>query len=310
LASALFAITVSYPALAETGAEQETSNPDHDTGWMDRGHDRVVLSVDKMANWADDFFGNPLSDLESSASSRIRVRPQFEWDEEDDTDWKLRATGRLNLPKINERLNLVFFSDDGDFEDEFYDPAMVANGSTTLGLQYEVEQEKHSSITAFAGMKSGFKGKLGGRYRYRQDFWERNRFTFSEALFWIGGDGFGTLTRVDIDRKLDRSLLLRWANKMEYSEESNGAEWDSHIALVKRLDDKSALRGFTFIHGETSPQLLKSRGLGFAYRHNFLRDWLYWEVEPRYAWRKEKTYEEREGVASIKLRLEILFSSE
>lgn len=290
-------------------SEETGDTLDREEGWMDTSHDRMVLSVDNMANWADNFFGNPLSDLESSASSLIRIRPQFEWDEKDDTDWTLRATGRLHLPRVNERLNLVFFSDDGDFEDEFYDPAMVSDGSSTLGLQYEVEQKKHSRITAFAGIKSGFKGKLGGRYRYQRPFWERNRFTFSEALFWVGGDGFGTLTRMDIDRKLDRSLLLRWANKMEYSEESNGAEWNSRIALIKRLDDKSAVRGFTFIRGETSPQLLQSRGFGFAYRRNFMRDWLYWEVEPRYAWRKQKAHKEREGVASIRLRLEILFSN-
>ncbi len=277
---------------------------------MDSSHDRIVLSVDKLANWADNFFGNPQSDLESSASSIIRIRPQFEWDEEDDSDGKLRATGRLHLPRVNERLSLVFFSNEGDFDDEFYDPAMVADGSSTLGLQYEVEQANHSSITAFAGVKSGLKGKLGTRYRYQRPFWESSRFRFSEALFWIGGDGFGTLTRMDIDHKVNTSTLLRWANKVEYSEESNGAEWNSRIALIKRLDDHSALRGFTFIRGETSPHILKSRGFGAAYRHNFLRDWLYWEVEPRYAWRKQRPYMEREGVASIKLRLEILFSSE
>lgn len=37
----------------------------------------------------------------------------------------------------------------------------------------------------------------------------------SEELFWIGGDGGGTLTRGDLDHSLDDKTLLRWANKVE-----------------------------------------------------------------------------------------------
>ena len=101
--------------------------------------------------------------------------------------------------------------------------------------------------------------------------------------------------------------MLRWANKAEYSEESNGVEWNSRVAWIKKLDEKSAFRVFTFIRGETDPEILKSRGFGTAYRRQFLRDWLYWEIEPQYAWRKRRPEQEREGVASVKLRLEIVF---
>lgn len=306
LASLLCVAAVSY---AED--EQNRGSPDQEEqAWMDRSHDRVIRSADELANWADNFFGNPRSDLESHATSRLRLRPQYEWDEEDGSDWKLRATGRLTLPQVNQRLSLVFFSDDGDSQEEFYNPALASDGNSTLGLQYQVQQEKHSRMDLIAAVKSGLKGKVATRYRYRRPFWERNRFLFSEELFWIGGDGFGTLTRMDIDRKLSDTQLLRWANKAEYSEESNGVEWNSRLAWIKRLNDKSAVRVFSFIRGETDPDLLKSRGFGFAYRREFIRDWLYWEVEPRYAWRKQKTYRERDEVASVKLRIEVLFSSE
>jgi len=38
---------------------------------------------------------------------------------------------------------------------------------------------------------------------------------FSEELCWIGGDGFGTLTRADIDHSLNDKTLLRWTNKVD-----------------------------------------------------------------------------------------------
>ena len=274
--------------------------------WIDTRHEQVSNSTSDFANWVDSFFGHARS-VDDSASSIVRIRPQFEWDEEDDTDWKLRATGKLYLPRTSERLSLVFLSEDGDFDDEFYDPALASDGESTVGLQYRVHKEERSRVDLIAGIKSGPKGKLGAKYRYQVPFGARNRFRFSEELFWIGGDGFGTLTRADIDHSLGEGTLLRWANKAEYSEESNGVEWNSRVAWIRRLDEKSAFRLFTFIRGETDPELLKSRGFGTAYRRQFLRDWLFWEIEPQYAWRKRRPETEREGVASVKLRLEIIF---
>ena len=277
---------------------------------MDSGHDRVIQSADGLATWADNFFGNPQSDLEATATSRIRLRPEFEWDEEDDTDWKLKATGRIWLPKVSERLSLVFLGQEDDFEGEFYDPALSGDGDSTVGFQYQVREKTNSRIDLIAGMKSGPKGKVGARYRYQIPFAGNNRFRFSEELFWIGGDGFGTLTRVDVDHLFSADTLIRWANRAEYSEESNGVEWNTRLAWIRKLDQRSAFRAFGFVRGDTDPELLKSRGFGVAYRRTFLRDWLYWELEPRYAWRKKKTFKDREEVASIRLRIEILFSSE
>lgn len=307
LAGLLATLAITAPVIAQEPASATDSDK---SSWMDASHDRVVRTADDLANWADDFFGNPQSDLESAAASRIRLRPEFSWDEQDDTDWKLRASGRLRLPKVNERLSLVFFSNEDDIDQGFYDPALASAGESTVGLQLNIQEEKHSRVDIIAGAKSGPKGKLATRYRYQAPFWERNRARFSEELFWIGGDGFGVLTRLDLDHKWKPDTLIRWANKAEYSEESNGVEWNSRLAWIRKIDEKSAVRAFGFIRGDTDPDLLKSRGFGAAYRRNFMREWLYWEIEPRYAWRKNKPHKERDGVASIRFRIEILFSSE
>jgi hypothetical protein len=287
---------------------EESESAEKTETWVDSRHRQFSNSADRLANWVDSFFGNPQTDLEA-ATSIIRIRPQYEWDEQDDSDWKLRGTGRLLLPNLNERLSLVFEGGDDDFDDGFYDPALASDGDSSIGLQYQVRDKPRSKLYLTAATKSGPKGKLGVRYRRLQPFGNRNRFMFSEELFWIGGDGFGTLTRGDIDHSLNDKTLLRWANKVEYSEESNGAEWNSRVAWVKRLGKRSALSVFSFIDGETSPEILKNRGFGVTYRRQFLRDWLYYEIEPRYSWRKRRPEDDREGVAGIKLRLEITFGS-
>jgi hypothetical protein len=309
------AVAVSAPTAqdapgAPTQSETQTahgSGPDDtvEPAWVDVRHKDLTERANAFANWVDDFFGHARS-VQDSPRSILRIRPQFEWDEQEDEDWKIRATGRLYLPRTSDRLSLVFLGQDDEFEDEFYDPAATSDGDSTIGLEYRIRDKKKHKAFLFAGMKAGPKGKLGARYRYQVPFLKRNRFRFSEELFWIGGDGFGTLTRADIDRTLSSSTLLRWANKVEYSEESNGAEWNSRVSWIKRLDDDAAFRAFTFIRGETDPEILKSRGFGVGLRRRFLRDWLYWEVEPRYAWRKRRRDTDREGVAMVNFRIELI----
>lgn len=289
-------------------AEDAAGNAEPAPNWVDVKQQRISDTSDELAEWVDDFFGGDKS-VQESATSVVRLRPQFEWDEQDDTDWKFRAAARFYLPRSRERLSLVFIGEDGDFEDDFAAEEVDPDGESSVGLEYRIHEKQRSQAYLIAGLKAGPKGKVGGRYRYQIPFGDRNRFRFSEELSWTGGDGFGTRTRAGIDHRLTRSSLLRFANKVDYSEESNGAEWNSHVAWVKRIDEKSAFRAFTFIRGETDPELLKSRGVGVGYRRQFLRDWLFWEIEPRYGWRKRRPELEREGVAQVKLRFEILFGS-
>ncbi len=296
--------TIATPTIGET-AEDAGPEPEAEQAWVDSSYEDVSARADEIANWVDGFFGHPI-DIEDRASSQIRIRPQVEWDEQDGWDTKLRVTGRLKLPRTSDRLSVVFSSQDDDFDDEFYDPSIATDGDSAAGVQYQVRRKKRSSAYLFAGGKSGFNVKLGGRYRYQDDFIGTSSFRFSEEVFWVGGDGFTSRTRFDLNQPLGENTLLRWANRVDYGEETNGGEWNTRLAWLRRLDERSAFRLFGFVRGDTDPELLKARGLGMGFRRRYLRDWFYIEVEPRYAWRKRRPDDEREGVAQIKVRFEII----
>lgn len=305
-------VACSFAASAGGEAGQpDTLNEEHvqaealeEDNWLDSSYTYVDERADNLAEWVDSFFGHP-RDVADEARSIIRIRPQFEWDEEDDTDWKLRATGRLYLPRTSDRLSVVFSGTDDEFDDEFYDPAMPTDDSSG-GIQYQVRRETRSSAYLFAGMKAGPKAKLGARYRYHAPLMENTRWRASEEVFWVGGDGFTSLTRFDIDHALADNKLLRWANRVEIGEETEGWEWRTRLSWIRRYDKRTAFRVFGDIRGETDPELLKSRGFGMGLRRRFIRDWLYWEIEPRYDWRKRRPELDREGVASVRLRLEAI----
>ena len=211
--------------------------------WLDGSYENIDETSDDLAVWFDSFFGLP-REVEEEASSIVRLRPELKWDEDDGTDLKLRVTGRVHLPRTSDRLSLVFSGEDGDFEDELYDPSVSTGGDSAAGLQYQVRRKKRSSAYLFAGLKAGPNVKLGGRYRIQDRLLEKGQYRFSEEVFWEGGDGFTSRTRLDLNRILA------------------------------------------------------------SYRQRWLRDWLFLEIEPRYGWQKGRFEPDREGVASVRLRLE------
>ena len=286
-------------------APADTPEPPEEESWVDTRYENISERADNLAIWVDNFFGHP-REVEDEARSQIRIRPQVEWDEQDDWDVKLRATGRLELPRTSDRLSLVFTSQDDDFDGEFYDPSIATDRDSAAGIQYQVRGEKRSAAYLFAGLKSGPNVKLGGRYVFQDALVGTSTYRFSEEVFWVGGDGFTSRTRLDLNQPLSENALLRWANRVDYGEETNGGEWVTRLAWIRRFDQRSALRLFGFVRGETDPEILKSRGFGMGFRRRYLRDWFFVEIEPSYAWRKRKPDQEREGVAQVKVRFEII----
>jgi hypothetical protein len=296
---------ISLLLVSQLAQGQEAAPAEQEPSWADERREDMSAQANEFANWVDSFFGHP-REIEDEARSQIRIRPQLDWDEEDGWDWKLRATGRLHLPRTSDRLSVVFSGNDGDFQEEFYDPSIATGDDSAAGVQYQVRRKKRSAAYLFAGAKSGPNVKLGGRYRFVDGLWENASYRFSEEVFWVGGDGFTSRTRLDLNQSLSENTLLRWANRVDYGEKTNGGEWVTRLSWIRRLSQRQAFRVFGFVRGDTDPELLKNRGVGLSLRRRWLRDWLFVELEPQYSWRKRRVDEDREGVAQVRLRLEIL----
>ena len=49
----------------------------------------------------------------------MRFVTRFDWDDDDGSDSGFSLRGTVHLPRISERLSLVFEGDDGDAEEDF-----------------------------------------------------------------------------------------------------------------------------------------------------------------------------------------------
>ena len=75
--------------------------------WVDESHAYATNQAQALTEWMDAFFGDPEYDAEQ-AESLLRLELANEWDEEDGNDFSVRLRGKVQLPKISRRLNLVF----------------------------------------------------------------------------------------------------------------------------------------------------------------------------------------------------------
>lgn len=284
----------------ETGAEDPNDIP---LTWMDTGHSFATTQALSLAQWLDDFFGDPEYDADR-AESFLRLQFVNDWDEEDGNNIKVRLRGRIQLPSLSKRVSLVFSGEDGDelTEDEL-------SLQDQVGLRVAVKESRRSRFDATLGFtSSGLRPGL--RYRLQDTFTERDSYRYTQRLQWEGDEGFYTTGQVDLNHHIDEDNNLRWSNRVVYGEESDGVEWRTRLAWRQRRDPYSkrpyALSYFGAINGVTDPSnYVRNYGLGLEFRRQIFRKFLFLEVVPSWNYRRRNFEDDRDTAWSIVLRLEV-----
>jgi hypothetical protein len=274
--------------------------------WADTSHAYVTDQAQSLTEWMDGFFGDPNYDIEKP-ESLLRLEWANSWDEEDDEKSKVRLRGKLQLPAISKRLNLVFSGADGDdlgnlSEDE-------RDAEDRVGLLYNIGEKDRTRLDLTLGISTS-ELRPGIRFRNQGPIGERNRYRFTQRLQYEDDEGFFTTGQLNLDRALREDTLLRWSNRAVYGEETKEVEWRSRVALARRLRGEykkrnTVLTGFTSVKGFTDPSYIRNYRIGALLRSQIWRRYLFMEVEPSYNWRKNNEDDDRTGVWQIVVRFEI-----
>lgn len=297
---------------------------DEQGNWVDSSHQYIGTKADDLAIYLDTFFGAPLEDLES-ADSTVRFVTRFDWDEDDGEDSGIRLRGTVHLPRVSERLSLVF-----DGEDNGSDQQFDADGdeSNEVGLQLNAADGRHSRFDLTLKLSSGPNLKPGIRYRFKQDLSDWGRFRYTARVDYSDRKRFRHRHGVELDYLTGESSLLRWANKIERGQRSEGMEWSSLVSWRYGYNIDSAMAIIAGVVGKTEPDipdfiledppyvgrppnqdgLLTNYVVAFRLRNRLYKDWLYVEVEPGYARRQRHHFEDRHGVFFARINFEILFN--
>lgn len=282
--------------------------------WLDRTHSYLNEKLCEPAAWFDGFFGDPRAAEETPVGSFFRLRNSFIWDETEGFGHKVRLSANLSLPRISDRVRLLISRDesiDGDLE---LDEARgEEDEQTRLGLRFLLSDQGRTQFDIDGAIKVRTSG-LNPRVRLRgRNTWalsETTQARFTQTLFWEADEGFGTSSRADWEWLPNRLSLVRLTGRGTYSEGSDGVDWRTGLIGFRQLDRKTAIRSELGAFGYTRPDFRAEEVfLNFRYRRAFLRDWLFYELQPEYALPYDELRRERRSDWRFYLTLEIQFEN-
>lgn len=317
VATLLLAVGVVLPVFpgslraAESTDETAMTDPE-DTpevfglGLLDRTQLAASNSANALANQLDRFFGVQRSDIEAAYSS-LRLTAIESWNDIENFESGVRLRGKVYLPRINERISLIFSEEDGDGTTYYSQNNVSVAEQQTTRVNLELNVAEHDAHRLFfrVGVRSGLKGRVSMRYRYEplSESALVNRFT--QSVYFKDGNGFGTFSRYQLDRIINENALVRWTNDLRFEETYTGAQYTSALEYLVLRSNQTAISWYGRVNGETSPGYVVSYDLGMRMRKKVARDWLFVELEPGFTWRKEAFDLGREGTPYIFLRLEM-----
>jgi hypothetical protein len=285
--------------------EEDTDGGFFGLGWLDQTQAYTSGRADALAERVDRFFGAERSDLEAAYSS-LRLGTELRYTEAEGVETGLRLRGRLHLPRINERISLIFSEDKGEGSDYYeQDDVLQEPQSTRVNLEVNLSESERDRFDFRIGLRSNLKLRTSVRYRYENDLSENMLHRLSETVYFIDDQGFGSFTQYQIDRALNDISLVRWSTDLRAEEDLDGIEWASSLNHVSSYANNLAVIWFAGLGSETSLDYVARYQVGARIRTSVARPWLFVEVGPTYRWDKNGPDLRREGEGFAYVRFEM-----
>lgn len=274
-------------------------------GWMDYQH--CVFSGRTMATalWFDDLFGDW---HDQQASMYVSAITELALEEGGMRALQVRLRASAYLPNAKKRLRLVLT----DVEDDI---KTTSNTSPRKDKQSAALRWLPNKVLGFqSDVDVGVRGvnppDIFARWRFRQQWplWNEAIFQVGQS-FRYGSESQGSsITQLDIEQVLGSSTVARIGSMYAYRQEDQpgtGMTYGHGISLSHTLPSCCSVSYGVTVGGQSWPEWHQtSYGPWLVYRQKFLREWLFWEIEPRITYAKSNNWEAK---ASIVLRLEALF---
>ncbi len=266
-----------------------------DNTWVDRIHTYLEDDLYGSVAWFDDFFEDDLSGELDNVPSSVRVTNDFRWDEEEQFEYRLRVRARIRLPHLKGKWRLTISAENqGDPNaTEPEDPgnpglAVVAtDGRASTELAYDFLRTRSTILFAGVGVKISTHPSAFARVRlvHARELGYAVVGRFAVTPYYDTKDGFGNTDQADFERAIDPTTMVRWNNTINIDERTTGWYWGTTLSVLRKLSPFSGITVGGGATGPTRPSAVVDNYRAFVlYRAMFLRNWLYWELEPDVNW--------------------------
>lgn len=278
---------------------------------VDRWHANLSARLLHTAAAVDDFFVDDRS-LDERQDSHLRVNTSIRYEDLDRLTFRVNLSGQIDLPKVREEIKL-FFDTEGkerDISESLRTAPDVPDNERSVftGLRYVTRETRRSLVTLDGGLRWRNGPipviRVRGRRTFVYDVWA---IRATQTFFWREDRGFGEQTRIDFERMLDDQHFLRLSPSKIWSETSQGLDL-RHAASVVHIRSPHTMIGVELDvqgHTHTSAKVDKYEA-AVRWRQRGHRDWLFFEVAPGMAFKREFDFEMR---PILTLRCEILFGA-
>ncbi len=306
--------TLHSVAGSENGNDENPKPAVTKSVWYDTARDEIAERLNQTANWFDRFFGDPRATVSTDASAYLQIIfDGFYSGVPDESEYRVRLRGGVDLPRFENKLRLVINSDAeaaitgeelaGIEPDRFEE----RDDSGGIGLRYLLQDDSQHHFAIGGGLSGGLSPALNvvGRYVYTWPLSNRTVAHIAPSLYWNSDKGTGVSGLLDYEYTPRPDTLWRTTLYGNYGEQTDGFEWSSQASWFRRWDKKTAVSVLTGLRGRTEPSSVIREGwLGFRYRRNIWRPWLFVEAEPGLSWHREVDYRTE---PTFGLRLEVQF---
>jgi hypothetical protein len=289
--------------------------------WFDRTHSYLTVMLCQPSVWFDGFFGQHRAG-EDWAGSLVRWKSSIRLDEQDGDEYRSEFSADFRLPKMTRKAKFVITSESQDDlttshpDDDPYDLGSPESGDrkdnqTTAGLKYYLTDTRKVRLNVGAGLKLGdpVQPYVRFRLRYTEPLGSSTLLRFTPTVIWLREDGINRSLRTDLERRLSENILLRFSQSFAREEITPGIQWGTVLSLYDRLSPVTVLALKAGITGNTYPDdRIEKYRLAAGLRSNFLRKWLFLEVEPEYYWPRDDAGEYN-LIRAITFSLEMQFYS-
>lgn len=284
--------------------------------WLDRTHSYLSRKLCEPAAWFDGFFGTDRAYEETPVGSFFRVRNSLVWDETRDFGHEVQISANISLPRLSDRVRLLVSRDesiegDPDLEGIGRDPD--DEDQTRIGLRFLLSAMGRTQFDVDGTVKvntGGLNPRLRGRARHTRALGADTLARWTQTVFWERDEGFGTTSRADWEWLPNRLALVRLTGRGTVSQESDGIDWRTGLVGFRQLDRRTAIRSELGAFGFTDPRPeIEEWFVNFRFRRAFLRDWLFYELQPEHAWPIDERTGKRRADWRFILTLEIQFEN-
>lgn len=296
----------------DTKAEGAESNDEDNTpaanskSSLDRHKEFVDSKVLRAGQWVDGFFDDP-NNLAESTSTQFRIRPEFYYRKEQGVKFKFKASVKIRLPGMGNKVSFIAGADENEEGAEGADHDDEDDG--IIGLQFFLSDSVKWNTSITAGVKfNEFAGLIGPRFRYHSAMGEKSSFRFTQTFRWQTNNYWDIGTRVDFNFVLSQRFFFRqtvYGRWREEESDEKGYRTRLSSVLSQKINYTTGIQyDFSTIFHTKPDNHVDKYTLALRFRQRTSREWLYYEVVPQVSFEDEFDYKANPG---IRLRLEIFY---